>query len=768
MRSREDLLRQLRAEVHHPATARELIRLLRVPRDERVTFKRHLQSLVADGTLVLVRSTRYGLADRMDLIVGRLDGHPSGYGFVTPERPPEGLQGDIYIAAPNLEEALHGDRVVVRIERHRSDGRAEGRIVQILERRAQTTVGRYEEDASGLGYVVPFDRRLVADIQIPRAETQGAAPGEMVTVAITRWPSPTRGPAGRVLRVLGAIDDPGVDTEIILQKYDIPDAHPAEAVEEARRLGVAVKERDLTGRTDFRDRPVVTIDGEDARDFDDAISIERLPSGQFRLGVHIADVAHYVTEGSALDQSAYERGTSVYFPERAVHMFPEDLATGLCSLRPHVDRLVQSCVMDVDRHGEVVRYELHDGIIRSTERMTYTDVNAILTDRDPAVMARYEPLVPIFELMGELFHILNQRRHRRGSVDFDLPEPKILLDEEGLIEDIVARERNIAHRLIEEFMLLANETVATHLEQHEMPTLYRIHEAPDPLKVAQFDEFVTSLGYGLSAPAGLIRPTHFQRLVERIRGTPEERPIAFLMLRTMQKARYDSMNVGHFGLAAPTYTHFTSPIRRYPDLVVHRTLRELRRGRVTDERREELDEDLPEVGRHTSEMERRAAEAEREIVQWKKVRFMADKVGDVFDGYITGVAPFGLFVELIEHYVEGLVHVSTLADDYYRFSEHTHTLFGENTRKTYRLGDKIVVQVIRVDLERRQIDLGVDEVLEAVRADERRRGPSRSHARPKKERRRGTPEERRTIKAAAKRKKQRPGRRERAARKGKR
>jgi ribonuclease R len=766
MPSREDLLRQLRAEVHHPATARELIQLLRIKRDERVSFKRHLKSLVADGALVLVRGTRYGLADRMDLIVGRLEGHPSGYGFVTPERPPEGLQGDIFIAAPNLEEALHGDRVVVRIERHRSDGRAEGRIVQILERRAQTTVGRYEEDPSGLGYVVPFDRRLAADIQIPRTEARDAEPGDMVTVAITRWPSATRGPAGRIQRVLGRIDDPGVDTEIILQKYDIPDAHPTEAVEEARRLGSAIAERDLEGRTDFRDRPVVTIDGEDARDFDDAISIERLPNGHVWLGVHIADVAHYVTEGSALDQSAYERGTSVYFPERAVHMFPEPLATGLCSLRPHVDRLVQSCLMEVDRHGEVVRYEMHDGVIRSTERMTYTDVNAIITDRDPATVARYEPLVPLFELMAELFRTLNSRRHRRGSVDFDLPEPKILLDEEGLIEDIVAYERNIAHRLIEEFMLLANETVATHLERRQMPTLYRIHEPPDPLKVAEFDEFVTSLGYGLSAPAGLIRPSHFQRLVERIRGTPEERPIAFLMLRTMQKARYDSMNVGHFGLAAPAYVHFTSPIRRYPDLVVHRTLRELRRGRVNDERREELDEELPEVGRHTSEMERRAAEAEREIVQWKKVRFMADKVGDVFEGYVTGVAPFGLFVELVEHFVEGLVHVSTLADDYYRYSEQGHTLFGENTRKTYRLGDKVVVQVIRVDLDRRQIDLGIDEILQAVRADERRRGPGRSHARPKKEQRKGTPEVRRKIKAAATRKKQRPGRLERARRKG--
>jgi ribonuclease R len=768
MGSRDDLLRRLRADVHHPATARELIRLLGVRREERATFTRQLKSLVADGALVLVRGTRYGLADRMDLVVGRLEGHPAGYGFVTPERPPDGVRGDIFVAAPNLEEALHGDRVVVRVERQRSDGRAEGRIVQILERRAQLTVGRYEEDESGLGYVVPFDRRLVTDIQIPRGETRGAAPGEMVTVAIVRWPSPTRGPAGRVVRVLGQIDDPGVDTEIVLQKHGIPDEHPPEAIEEAQRLGVEVRERDRQGRTDFRDRQVVTIDGEDARDFDDAISIERLANGHVWLGVHIADVSHYVGEGSGLDQSAYERGTSVYFPERAVHMFPESLATGLCSLRPGVDRLVQSCLMEIDRQGHVVRYELHDGLIRSAERMTYTDVNAIVTDRDPATTTRYAPLVPMFELMAELFHVLNKRRHSRGSVDFDLPEPKILLDEEGLIEDIVAGERNIAHRLIEEFMLLANETVAAHLEQAGMPTLYRIHEPPDPLKVAEFDEFVTSLGFGLGAGAGPVRPADFQRLVERIRGTPEERPIAFLMLRTMQKARYDAMNVGHFGLAAPVYAHFTSPIRRYPDLVVHRTLRELRRGGVSDERREELDEDLPEIGRHTSEMERRAAEAEREIVQWKKVRFMADKIGEVFDGYVTGVAPFGLFVELVEHYVEGLVHVSTLADDYYRFSEQTHTLFGENTRKSYRLGDKVVVQVIRVDLDRRQIDLGIDEVLEAVRADERARGPAKSRARPKKERRKGTPEARRAVKAAAKRKAQRPGRRERATRKGRR
>ncbi len=758
----DDLLRTLREKVHHPASIGELMRVLRVPREERPSFRRQLRTLVDQGFLILVRGNRYGVADRMDLVVGRLEGHASGFGFVAPERPVEGLQGDVFVAAPNLREALHGDRVVVRVERRRDDGRAEGRIVQVLNRRAETVVGRFDLDAAGLGFVVPFDRRLAADVQIPRGEAAHASPGEMVTVRITRWPTATRGPAGRIVEVLGSPDDPGVDTEIILRKFDIPDEHSHEAVEEARRLGTAVKERALRGRTDFRDRPVVTIDGEHARDFDDAISIEGLANGNYWLGVHIADVAHYVHEGGALDSEAYERGTSVYFPERAVHMFPPQLATGLCSLNPHVDRLVQSCMMEVDDRGEVVRYELHDGVIRSTERMTYTAVNAILAERDEAIRGRYQELVPMFELMHALFETLNARRRRRGSIDFDMPEPEVILDAEGFIEDIIAAERNVAHRIIEEFMLLANETVAHHLASQEMPALYRIHEVPDPLKVAEFDAFVSSLGFSLGAPPGSPRPVHFQKLVEKIRGTPQEKPIAFLMLRTMQKARYDSINKGHFGLAADTYTHFTSPIRRYPDLVVHRLLRELRTTRVTEERKEELEDDLPDVSRHTSDMERRADEAERELVQWKKVRFMADKVGDVFDGYITGVAPFGLFVELTDHFVEGLVHVSSMADDYYRYSEQGHTMFGENTRKVYRLGDKVRVQVVRVDMERRQIDLGLEDILDAVRKDERRRGPLRSQVRSKKERGKAAKQQLRGAR------KQRLGKKQRTTKKGRR
>ena len=375
-----------------------------------------------------------------------------------------------------------------------------------------------------------------------------------------------------------------------------------------------------------------------------------------------------------------------------------------------------------------MRYELHDGVIQSTARMTYTEVNAILTLRDPETMARYQTLVPLFESMRELFEILNKRRHRRGSIDFDLKEPEILLDDEGMVEAIIAAERNIAHRLIEEFMLLANETVAQHLSDQDVPTLYRVHEDPDPLKVEEFEEFVSTLGYSLGAPPNDVKPRHFQKLVEKMRGTPEEKPIAFLMLRTMQKARYDEQNRGHFGLAAKSYTHFTSPIRRYPDLVVHRTLRESRHDRMNADRKDELVDDLPEIARHTSERERRAADAERELVQWKKVRFMADKVGDEFEGYITGVSAFGLFIELIEHFVEGLVHVSTMADDYYRFVERAHTLRGENTGRIYRLGDKVSVQVIKVDMERRQVDLGLTEILDRVRESERNRGPRTSRA----------------------------------------
>lgn len=752
MLSEQEILRLIRDRVDHPATAKELVQILGVHRDERATFKRHLRALVRSGALVEIRGHRFGLPDRMNLVVGRVSTNPRGFAFVEPESVVDGGPTSIYVAGNSLNQAMHGDRVVVRIEHGGERDRAEGRIVRILERGAQKVVGRYDVDDTGRAFLVPFDRRLLIDMYVPEGESGGAKAGEMVTAEITRWPTPTRPALGRVVEVLGPIDAPGVDTIVVIRKYNLPDTHSDATIAEALRLGGAVRERDLKDRTDFRSWATVTIDGEHARDFDDAISIDRLPNGNFWLAVHIADVAHYVAEDSALDIEARERGTSVYFPERAVHMFPSELSTGLCSLNPHVDRLVQSCLMEVDRQtGSVIRYEMHDGVIHSDARMTYTGVNKILTDRDPEMMEQYRELVPMFERMHELFDILHARRRRRGSIDFDLQESQIVLDDQGRVEAIVAAERNVAHRLIEEFMLLANETVAAHLEKIGMPALYRVHEEPDPMKVATFEEFLSTLGYSLPHESDHIHPRDFQRVVEKIHGKPEEKPIAFLLLRTMQKARYDESNLGHFGLAAEAYTHFTSPIRRYPDLEVHRLLRESRRG-VSEERRAELTEDLPDLARHTSERERRANDAERELVQWKKVRFMADKVGDEFDGYVTGVSAYGLYLELVEHFVEGMVHVSTMADDYYRFVEGAHILRGEKNGRVYRLGDRLTVQVIRVDLERRQIDLGVSEILDAVRASERNRGPRRSNAKPRQE-------------SKASKLRQRPGRRERAVKK---
>src|SRR5262245_49197768 len=500
MLSRDQILAQMRERVHHPAGTRELLQLLKIPREERATFKRHLKALVGSGDLIQIRGQRFGLPEKMDLYVGRLETHAGGYGFVVPERPVEGAGGDIYVAGTHLGEAMHGDRVVARIERIKDGGRVEGRVIRILERNNAWLVGRYDRDEDGMGFVVPFDRRVLMDILVPAGQEGGASPGEMVTVELTRWPTSTRGAIGRVADVLGDIDAPGVDTEIIIRKFGIPDAHSPDAVAEATTMGRAVTEKDIRGRTDFRHLQTVTIDGEHARDFDDAITIEKLANGHYWLGVHIADVSHYVEEGSALDREAYERGTSVYFPERAVHMFPSELATGLCSLNPHVDRLVQSCFMEVDRRGEVVRYEFHDGVINSNERMTYTAVNGILTDRDPELLKRYEPLVPMFERMGELFRILNDARRRRGSIDFDLNEAEVIIDEGGEVEAIIALQRNVAHRLIEEFMLLANQTVASYLDAQNAPTLYRVHEEPDVLKIAKLEEFISGFGLSLVAP----------------------------------------------------------------------------------------------------------------------------------------------------------------------------------------------------------------------------------------------------------------------------
>ena len=507
---------------------------------------------------------------------------------------------------------------------------------------------------------------------------------------------------------------PGEDVRITLEKYGIPDEPDPNAVHEAKQLGASVKKEDLRGRTDFRKLPTVTIDGETARDFDDAITLEPRSKGRVRLGVHIADVAHYVAEGSALDRDARARGTSVYFPHRAVHMFPPQLATGLCSLKPRVDRLVQSCLMEIDGRGKLLDYEIQDGVIRSNGRMTYAEVDAMLADREAPQRRAYRALVPLVERMAELAATLTRRRRARGAIDVDVPVASFQQDDEGRVEAIVADQRTTAHRIIEEFMLIANETVATHLERTRMPALYRVHEPPDPEKVDRVDMFVHSLGYSLGAPSDQVTPAHFQKLLDRVRGEPAERAVALLMLRAMQRARYEASNLGHYGLASAAYTHFTSPIRRYPDLVVHRALRVSRAGRLTATERRERRAELPELGKQASDLERRAEEAEREVVRWRMVQFMADKVGDPFTGYVIGVTGFGLFVELVEQFVEGMVHISTMADDYYVFHEDHHLWRGENTGKVYRLGDRVDVQLVRVDRDRRQLDLALLDILESV------------------------------------------------------
>jgi ribonuclease R len=728
--AREDLassVLEMLAGHGKPMGVRDIVRRLGLDGPARRELKDVLRRLMSSGELVKIHGARVGLPARMNLVVGRLTANPAGFGFVVPDKPagaPRTREGDLYVSAVNMKEALHGDRVVARVERHTAKG-AEGRIIRVLERAQQRIVGRYEADGRFGGNVIPFDKRVLHELFIPPGDEAGAKPGEMVLVEITRPPTATRNPAGRVLQVLGRLDDPGTDLKVIMAKYGLPDAFPPEVEVEGERVPKAVAASDIAGRTDFRNWDTVTVDPETARDHDDAISLDRLPGGGWKLGVHIADVAHYVRTGSALDQEAYLRGTSIYFPDRVVPMLPHALSSHICSLIEAQDRLTQTAVLELDARGRVRKAEFHDGVIRSRARMTYQQVQRIV-DGDAELRREFAALVPLFERMDELAKLMRQRRYERGSLDFDLPEPKLVLDEAGEMTGIVATARLDSMRSIEEFMLAANEAVASRLSKAGTPTLYRIHEQPDAERVEEFAELVASFGYRLPAKLDEITPKDFQGVLKQVEGKPEEKLISYLLLRTMRLARYHPENLGHFGLATDSYTHFTSPIRRYPDLVVHRSLRALLQGRAADVAGP-MPAALAEMAQHLSDMERRATDAERELIEWKKVRFMADKLGEEFTGYVTGVQAFGLFVELVEIYVQGLVHVSSMTDDYYRLDEKAHILRGENTGNVYRLGDRVKVQVARVDLERRQIDLALVDVLERAAAG---RGPGRPPERP--------------------------------------
>ena len=699
---------------------RELVRRLDLDRPSRSGLTDLLRRLIADGEVVKIRGGRVGLPSRMNLVVGRLTCNPAGYGFVLPEKA-QGRGEDVYVSAVNMKEALHGDRVVARIERRTPKG-PEGRIIRVLERGLQRIVGRYEDDGRFGGHVVPFDKRVLHELFIAPGDNEGARPGEMVSAEITRPPTATRNPSGRVLQVLGRLEDPGVDLKVVMAKYELPDAFPVDVEEEAVSVAREPGEAETRGRTDFRSWTTVTIDPETARDHDDAVAIERAPNGHWRLAVHIADVSHYVRPATLLDQEAYLRGTSVYFPDRVVPMLPHALSSNVCSLVEGKDRLTQSAVLELDAKGHVRKAEFHDGVIRSAARLTYQQVQAIV-DGDADERRRHAPLVRMLQDMDALAKLMRKRRYERGSLDFDLPEPKLVLGASGEMTGIVATERLDSMRLVEEFMLAANEAVAARLSRAGMRALFRIHEQPDPERVQEFAELVASFGYRVPANLDAIRPQDFQLVLRQIEGRPEEKLVSYLLLRTMKLARYHEENLGHFGLATEMYAHFTSPIRRYPDLVVHRALRALRQGSA-EGFTTQLPANLGEMGRHLSDMERRATEAERELVEWKKVRFMTDKLGEVYQGYVTGVQAFGLFVELEEIYVQGLVHVSSMTDDYYRFDERAHALKGENTRQVYRLGDEVEVQVVRVDLERRTIDFALVDVLRRAAAGTRKGRPA--------------------------------------------
>jgi ribonuclease R len=602
-------------------------------------------------------------------------------------------------------------RVTPPVGKKKVSGKREGMIVRVLERAHTRVVGTYELPApkpGGYGFVTPFDAKLTQDLVISREHAGGAKAGDIVSAEILSYPMHGRPPEGRIVRVIGQPGQPGIDSELIIEQYELPVEFPPAALREADAISQQVTPAMRRNRRDLRDVPTVTIDGEKARDFDDAISIARVKSG-YRLWVHIADVANYVREDTMLDENAYARGTSVYLPDRVIPMLPMALSNGICSLNPDVDRLTLTCEMDISPAGDIVRYDIYESVINSNERMTYTAVREILADRDPEQRTRYNALLKEFELMAELMGILRARRSKRGSIDFDLPEPEIVLDLQGRMSEIIRAERNMAHQIVEEFMLAANETVAGHIEKKEAPFIYRIHEEPAEEKLTDLIDFLATLGISLPAVKKL-KPLHLQKALARAKGTPEETLINTVLLRTMKQARYSHENVGHFGLAAATYTHFTSPIRRYPDLIVHRVLKADMTGMLKNkEFVERLAGTLPEAALHCSQRERKAMEAERDVITMLKLRFMEDKVGEVYGGIITGVVQFGFFVQLKDLFVEGLVHVSTLVDDYYHYVEKLHCLRGERKKRAYRIGDAIRVRVDRVDSIRKRIDFSLTE-----------------------------------------------------------
>jgi ribonuclease R len=723
-----DILDLLQQRANRPLSLKEIQETLVLSAGERKSVGKILKSMVKDGILVQLKGGRFALPGKVNLIVGTLSVHRDGYGFVTPV---DDKAQDVFVPARHVRPAMHGDMVVVRLERSLRSGRPEGRVIRVEKRAYRTLVGRYQTE-HGVGFVSPADPHLQDDLLIPAGSAGDAKPGQMVLVEIESYPGHSHGAVGRITEVIGDPTDPEVEIRIAAIQFNLPYEFTAEALAEAGKVPATVGSHELAGREDLRHLNFVTIDGETAKDFDDAVAIARQGKG-YRLWVAIADVAHYVAAGSIIDKEALERGTSVYFPGTCLPMLPEALSNGICSLNPQLDRLVMVAELDFDAAGHRVGLRFCQAVMHSRARLTYTEVAAILVENDPGVRSERQHLVADLEVMRELAELRIERRRQRGSLDFDLPEAQINLDLQGRPEDIVRTERNLAHRLIEEFMLAANEAVAAWLVQQREPMIFRVHEAPSEGKMAAFQEFIAFFNHGISLPVEGVKPKLLQEFLDRVAGQPEEHVINHVLLRSLPQAYYSVNNLGHFGLAADNYCHFTSPIRRYPDLAVHRILKKQLSGRRQAGQGNEVA--LEDIARRSSVAERRAMEAERDIVKLKKCQFVADKVGEKYHGMVTSVHAFGFFVELQEIYVEGLVHVSTLADDFYQYEEERHRLIGMNRRREFGIGTPVEVSVNKVDLDRREIDFRLIEEnpqVRGTRSRERgksiRRGPGKGHS----------------------------------------
>lgn len=705
---KDTLLEFMREEAYRPMDIQELVSVFDINPDEYRAFKKTLKTMEKEGLIFRTKKDKFALPERLGLITGKLQAHAKGFGFLIPE-----IEGekDVFIPSSFINGAMNGDRILVQITREDKNGKKrEGEVIQILERANTKIIGVYE-DSKNFGFVIAEDTRISQDIFISKKDRNGAKDGDVVVVEITKWPEKRRSPEGVVKEVLGKKGDKGLDILTIIKKYGLPEEFPPKVQAFASGIDEEIPLKEYKRRKDLRDVRMVTIDGEDAKDLDDAVSIERLDNGRYRLGVHIADVSHYVREKNPLDKEALKRGTSVYLIDRVIPMLPKKLSNGICSLNPKVDRLTLSCIMDIDSSGKVLDHEIVESVIRTNERMTYTDVTKILKDNAPELSKRYEYLLDDFKAMEELCNILYKKRTKRGAIDFEFEESKIILNEFGKPIDIKPYEREIANRIIEEFMLVCNETVAEHMFWSHLPFVYRIHEDPDEEKLEKFREFIYNLGY-IVKWNGEVKPRNLQEILEKVRGKKEETVVSTLLLRSMMRAKYSPECVGHFGLAAKYYCHFTSPIRRYPDLQIHRIIKEFINGKIDDDRSKKLTALVDYAARQSSETENIATEAEREVDDLKKAEYMLDRIGEEFEGIVSSVTSFGMFVEL-PNTIEGLIHITALDDDYYIYDENHLCLMGERTKKIYRLGDFVKVRCSKVDIPNREIyfDMVEDEYI---------------------------------------------------------